>query len=276
MDEEYLLELEKLKKENFELKKELKKYTSVDNNFIRDNLDILIRPIESFDFKVRTYNCLKNEKIENLGDLIQLSEQYLLKTQNFGHKSLQELKDILRYYNLEFNTRIEEWPPENLNHKIKSLEKRAVEEIQVDEKSLMGEIKNILERKEFHLIEERLKKDKTLNDIGLNLNLTRDRVRQLESKTFRKLRIKLKVYFIKYLEIMRDNIFDRYSNDGKFISKEQLRKILSREKLPRMVSLRNDEDFLIKLSIILIYENIYNYFNQKFIEKKNGWQKKLD
>ena len=276
MDEEYLLELEKLKKENFELKKELKKYTSVDNNFIRDNLDILIKPIESFDFKVRTYNCLKNEKIENLGDLIQLSEQYLLKTQNFGQKSLQELKDILKYYNLKFNTRIEEWPPENLDYKIKSFEKSAIEEIEVDEKSLLEEIENTLEKKEFHLIEERLKNSKTLNEIGLNLNLTRERVRQLEAKALRRLKVKLKIYFIKYLETKKDNIFEKYSDDGKYVSKEQLRKFLARENLPRMVSLRNNEDFLLKLSIQLSYKNMYDYFNQEFIEKENGWEKELE
>ena len=60
------------------------------------------RKVKHFFKHLGTVVEIKNEKIENLGDLIQLSEQYLLKTQNFGQKSLQELKDILKYYNSQF------------------------------------------------------------------------------------------------------------------------------------------------------------------------------
>ena len=124
MDDHEYLELERLKKENRYLRKELDRYKNIETNnpiknFLNENIEILIKPVESFNLSVRTLNCLKNENINNIGDLIQLSEQFLLKSQNFGIKSLNELREILNYYNLNFNTRLENWPPENLDEKIK-------------------------------------------------------------------------------------------------------------------------------------------------------------
>ena len=111
MDDHEYLELERLKKENRYLRKELEKYKNTETNnpienFLNENIEILIKPVESFNLSVRTLNCLKNENINNIGDLIQLSEQFLLKSQNFGIKSLNELREILNYYNLNLNQSI--------------------------------------------------------------------------------------------------------------------------------------------------------------------------
>ena len=115
MDNEENSEIAKLKKENELLRKELEdlKDSTKDpyEKFLNDNLDILIKPLEHFELSVRTLNCLKNENIKNLGDLIQISEIFLLRSNNFGRKSLAELQEILKKYNLNFNTPLKEWPP---------------------------------------------------------------------------------------------------------------------------------------------------------------------
>ena len=148
MDDHEYLELERLKKENRYLRKELERYKNTETNnpienFLNENIEILIKTVESLNLSVRTLNCLKNENINNIGDLIQLSEQFLLKSQNFGIKSLNELREILNYYNLNFNTRLENWPPENLDEKIKIYKNKEIENLEVDAESLLGEIKNI-------------------------------------------------------------------------------------------------------------------------------------
>ena len=100
MNDEENVELEKLKRENEYLKKKLEKYKNIETenpieDFLNENIEILIKPLESFNLSVRTLNCLKNENVENIGDLIQLSEQFLLKSRNFGAKSLNELLELL-------------------------------------------------------------------------------------------------------------------------------------------------------------------------------------
>ena len=81
MDNEENSEIAKLKKENELLRKELEglKDSTKDpyEKFLNDNLDILIKPLEHFELSVRTLNCLRNENIKNLGDLIQISEIFL-------------------------------------------------------------------------------------------------------------------------------------------------------------------------------------------------------
>ena len=118
MNENKDLEIENLKEEITTLKKELGKYkdtnNSSDNEFISQNLEVLIQPIELLNLSVRTLNCLKNENINNLGDLIQVSESYLLKSRNFGRKSLNEIKEVLSTMSLYLGMEIPNWPPDNI------------------------------------------------------------------------------------------------------------------------------------------------------------------
>ena len=278
MDDHEYLELERLKKENRYLRKELERYKNTETNnpienFLNENIEILIKTVESLNLSVRTLNCLKNENINNIGDLIQLSEQFLLKSQNFGIKSLNELREILNYYNLNFNTRLENWPPENLDEKIKIYKNKEIENLEVDAESLLGEIKNILSEREHQILKERFWKNKTLNEIGISFNVTRERIRQFEFQALRKIRIVKKNYLLAFLKKNEDKIFNKYSEDQTTIRQNTLQKINSREKLPRMLELMTDEDVLTKIIIRVLYENIYEYLNDKYSVTDYGWKK---
>ena len=73
--------------------------------------DNLFRSVDELEFSVRSQNCLQNADIKYIGELVQRSEQEMLKTKNFGHKSLNEIKEILREMGLELGMKIEHFPP---------------------------------------------------------------------------------------------------------------------------------------------------------------------
>ena len=75
----------------------------------------LFRPVEDLELSVRSANCLKNARIRCIGELVTRSEQDMLKTKNFGRKSLNEIKDILRPMGFTLGMFIEGWPPQNLS-----------------------------------------------------------------------------------------------------------------------------------------------------------------
>jgi DNA-directed RNA polymerase subunit alpha len=69
--------------------------------------EILMRSVEDLELSVRSANCLKNAGINTIGELVQKSEAEMLKTKNFGRKSLSEIKDILNEYGLVFGMKLE-------------------------------------------------------------------------------------------------------------------------------------------------------------------------
>ena len=73
--------------------------------------DNLFRSVDELEFSVRSQNCLQNADIKYIGELVQRSEQEMLKTKNFGHKSLNEIKEILREMGLELGMKIDHFPP---------------------------------------------------------------------------------------------------------------------------------------------------------------------
>jgi hypothetical protein len=75
----------------------------------------LLRDVEQPVISVRTYNCLKNEGIRYIGELVQKSEDELLRTPNFGRKSLNEIKTVLAEIGLDLGQVLPDWPPENLD-----------------------------------------------------------------------------------------------------------------------------------------------------------------
>ena len=82
----------------------------------QQNFDpILLRPVDELELTVRSANCLKAENIYYIGDLIQRTETELLKTPNLGRKSLNEIKEVLASRGLTLGTRLETWPPLNLD-----------------------------------------------------------------------------------------------------------------------------------------------------------------
>ena len=74
----------------------------------------LLRKIEELELSVRSANCLKNEDIIYVGDLVCRSESDMLKTANFGKKSLNEIKSVLEQMGLSLGMELPEWPPENI------------------------------------------------------------------------------------------------------------------------------------------------------------------
>ncbi len=81
----------------------------------------LFRPVEDLELSVRSANCLKNARIRYIGDLVTKTEQEMLKTKNFGRKSLNEIKDIIKQMGLSLGMMVEGWPPKDLEtHRVKS------------------------------------------------------------------------------------------------------------------------------------------------------------
>ncbi len=73
--------------------------------------DSLLKSVEELELSVRSYNCLKNANIRTLAELVQKTEQEMLRTKNFGRKSLNEIKELIEAMGLHFNMRVE---PEDL------------------------------------------------------------------------------------------------------------------------------------------------------------------
>ncbi|MDP1724197.1 MAG: DNA-directed RNA polymerase subunit alpha [Alphaproteobacteria bacterium] len=82
----------------------------------------LLRKVDELELSVRSANCLKNENILYIGDLVQRSEAEMLKTPNFGRKSLNEIKELLVIMGLRLGIKVEGWPPENIEELSKKLE----------------------------------------------------------------------------------------------------------------------------------------------------------
>ncbi|MEC9078168.1 MAG: DNA-directed RNA polymerase subunit alpha [Pseudomonadota bacterium] len=82
----------------------------------------LLRKVDELELSVRSANCLKNDNIVYIGDLVQKSEQEMLRTPNFGRKSLNEIKEVLTNMGLQLGMFVAEWPPENIEELAKRLE----------------------------------------------------------------------------------------------------------------------------------------------------------
>ena len=76
---------------------------------------VLLRPVDELELTVRSANCLKAENIYYIGDLIQRTENELLKTPNLGRKSLNEIKEVLASRGLTLGMKLENWPPVGLD-----------------------------------------------------------------------------------------------------------------------------------------------------------------
>ena len=81
---------------------------------------LLLKKVDELELSVRSANCLKNDNIVYIGDLIQKTEAEMLRTPNFGRKSLNEIKEVLATMGLHLGMEIPAWPPEN----IEDLEKK--------------------------------------------------------------------------------------------------------------------------------------------------------
>ncbi len=84
----------------------------------------LLRKVEELELSVRSANCLKNDNIVYIGDLVQKSEGDMLRTPNFGRKSLNEIKEVLSGMGLHLGMQVEGWPPENIEDLIKRIDEQ--------------------------------------------------------------------------------------------------------------------------------------------------------
>ncbi|MDA0220106.1 MAG: DNA-directed RNA polymerase subunit alpha [Proteobacteria bacterium] len=82
----------------------------------------LLRKVDELELSVRSANCLKNDNIVYIGDLVQKTEAEMLRTPNFGRKSLNEIKDVLSLMGLHLGMKIPNWPPENIEDLARRLE----------------------------------------------------------------------------------------------------------------------------------------------------------
>ncbi len=82
----------------------------------------LLKKVDELELSVRSANCLKNDNIVYIGDLIQKTEAEMLRTPNFGRKSLNEIKEVLAGMGLHLGLEIPTWPPENIEELAKRYE----------------------------------------------------------------------------------------------------------------------------------------------------------
>ena len=82
----------------------------------------LLKKVDELELSVRSANCLKNDNIVYIGDLIQKSEADMLRTPNFGRKSLNEIKEVLAQMGLHLGMDVAGWPPDNIDELAKRFE----------------------------------------------------------------------------------------------------------------------------------------------------------
>jgi DNA-directed RNA polymerase subunit alpha len=92
---------------------------------VEDGLEfnpLLLKKVDELELSVRSANCLKNDNIVYIGDLIQKTEAEMLRTPNFGRKSLNEIKEVLSSMGLHLGMEVEDWPPDNIEDLAKKFE----------------------------------------------------------------------------------------------------------------------------------------------------------
>ena len=82
----------------------------------------LLKKVEELELSVRSANCLKNDNIIYIGDLVQKTESEMLRTPNFGRKSLNEIKEVLTHMELNLGMSVPDWPPKNIDDVAKKYE----------------------------------------------------------------------------------------------------------------------------------------------------------
>jgi DNA-directed RNA polymerase subunit alpha len=104
---------------NFDVSDEEVRKVEDDSPRINPNL---LKKVDELELSVRSANCLKNDNIVYIGDLVQKTEAEMLKTPNFGRKSLNEIKEVLGTMGLRFGMELDSWPPENIEELAKKFE----------------------------------------------------------------------------------------------------------------------------------------------------------
>lgn len=82
----------------------------------------LLKKVDELELSVRSANCLKNDNLVYIGDLVQKTENDMLRTPNFGRKSLNEIKEVLGQMGLYLGMQVEAWPPENIDELLRKID----------------------------------------------------------------------------------------------------------------------------------------------------------
>ena len=82
----------------------------------------LLKKVDELELSVRSANCLKNDNLVYIGDLVQKTENDMLRTPNFGRKSLNEIKEVLTQMGLYLGMQVEAWPPENIDELLRKID----------------------------------------------------------------------------------------------------------------------------------------------------------
>ena len=104
---------------NFDEPQEIEKKPQITQPEFNKNL---LKKVDELELSVRSMNCLKNDNIVYIGDLVQKTEPEMLRTPNFGRKSLNEIKEVLNSMSLYLGMEIPNWPPDNIAELSKKLE----------------------------------------------------------------------------------------------------------------------------------------------------------
>ena len=104
---------------NFDEPKIIEKKQKVEEPEFNKNL---LKKVDELELSVRSMNCLKNDNIIYIGDLVQKTEPEMLRTPNFGRKSLNEIKEVLNSMSLYLGMEVPNWPPDNIAELSKKLE----------------------------------------------------------------------------------------------------------------------------------------------------------
>ena len=225
-------------------------------SFVNKNIEKLLIPINQIDFTVRTSHCLSEAKIKNIGELVLLEEYDLLKTKNFGKKSLDEIINFLDKMSLKLGMTLPNWPPKEYDDLIKNYNYEPISKYDFET------IKNVLTEKfnerEKTIYEKRFLKGQTLERIGKTLGVTRERVRQIETKLFRKT-YNHKDVFRKFLKIERNYIFKKLSLDTRYITFKSLKNFRD---LNHLISI--EKDALINFCILSVFKNYSDFLDSEF------------
>ena len=148
------------------------------------------------------------------------------------------------------------WPLDNHNELIKNYKPKIL--INCDFDSIKETLNKTFQERERIVFQKRFFKGHTLNRIGKNLGVTRERVRQIESKLFRKI-AKYNEIFKKFLTNERNHIFKNFSNNSKFITLKSLKNF---RELNSLLSI--EKDAFINFLIISVYKNYTSFLDAEF------------
>ena len=249
-----------------------------ENNLLKNNLAKLLLPIDKFELSVRSMNCLKNDNIICLGDLVQRTESEMLRTPNFGRESLNEIKEVLDGMSLYFGMEIPNWPPDNYEELVKNYNNNYSEEIKFDFETLTSLVNKKFNEREKIMYEKRFCEKKTLEHIAKIFGVTKERVRQIEAKMIRKNK-RYKENFKKFLNHERNYIFFKISRGKNLITPKTLESYKK-----QTFKVLTEKDLFINFCLTIVYENVTDFLNNEFhlinksqfIKRKTAGRSRVD